>query len=735
MKKVCSLLGLLILNTSLAKEGLTKVPSIIAAPDGLGTAIGSPTAKPAQGSSNASTPTKLNLNSVSYLKGQCSFEPSLGEEDEALLENAKNTLSALKSSTQCKPLENQISAFETAMTQYSSYNAADRELGQEGNLDVNCNNFERLFNEEFEFFINNNASVSEGDYYDNCSEMESRSETIECATKINAEKQVRKKHECETFKTSLADRGRSETIRDSYRLGLEAMRSVINNEGCLDSSGDQRLSFIQAAVNLTGRAAALNNGASGGLLIGAATDLLSSLVTNIFKSNNRDNLTILENRQNFTKLACLYETVERKARRCDRVFANRTVGDTESAYRESINCLSTDLKPVVQADGFLEQLNDIIVKVQSTRAPASGGQSVPGAEQSRREQAEFDFDALAQNLSMPFPGSNDDSSLLDIGVQAAADIIVQLTDIVADETKLKDYFRRVQSLSESPEQPTSPNLRLFQRQLNEEIKKANQVSSLLAAIQNANNQGVGLTEAHLDVVRQKMSSFGENGVMNFNSAFNEMLKFKATLSEDNLSEMIINYNAQVDIMNDHKAVVSSYNQSKQVASTEFNDDGNFNEVRKAIHPYLSKMLNGELDILEERARRQLVGVPVGRPPREIRELMQKEEEELIYPMLRACNQLRSVMNEGRRFDTTDQHSVCNAFNCEKGLKTFPDFLKSENTNVTDPEVCRSATCRGQYDRFICSETTSLRSLRSKFKNELLEKGTICGKSVNEAFKR
>jgi hypothetical protein len=198
------------------------------------------------------------------------------------------------------------------------------------------------------------------------------------------------------------------------------------------------------------------------------------------------------------------------------------------------------------------------------------------------------------------------------------------------------------------------------------------------------------------------------------------------------------FNARLEDASYHRQNVLLSQDLNRLSTSNFEDGGRFAEAKTAITPHLQRVLRKEMDTLIERVKR-LDGIQPGTPTPAMRETLRTQEESVIYPMLRACNQLRSVMAQEARGGGVNagiggQPSVCQAFNCQNGLNSFENYLRTSNVRGINPERC-DVNCRSHYDRFVCQEKNSLVSARARVKAEFLSRGTICGRSIRDAFRK
>ena len=266
------------------------------------------------------------------------------------------------------------------------------------------------------------------------------------------------------------------------------------------------------------------------------------------------------------------------------------------------------------------------------------------------------------------------------------------------------------------------------------LKRAQGVQSVLNSIKSADSKGTQTTADDIKNVEVAMSTFAKDSG-NFISAYNEIMVARATLFPDDLATKVSAYNMRITQADAMTQVIDRYNSKKAQSISGFQDNGNFSDATAGIRPHLKLLLDQELDVLVNRAR-ELSDIKPGVPSTALKEQMRTKEEEVLYPILRACNQLRSVMSiDADDTDTNKEHEACKAFNCDQGTPTFEDYLTQNGLPKKDSEGCENTSCQAQYSRYICQVRTKLPGIRNNLQNEFLTKGTICGKSMSRAFEK
>jgi hypothetical protein len=665
-------------------------------------------------------------------QGQCAFEPQLSAADASLLSNARNAINILRGNNKCQAVTAQFDAFEAALKSYNQQTGADRVPGFDGNLNVTCANYTEIYDSQYSTFSDNwrNPASDINDPYYTCQGKDEREEAITCAAVVVGRQKSLKKSQCDAQKDAISAQATADLLSNSYKTGLQAVQAVLNNNDCIDAAGEQKLSFIQSAVSLASRGASLSAlGTGAGLLIGAASEVVGSAIKNFFTSSikNKDRMVVLENRDNFTKVACLYEQVEAKAIRCDRIAASKDYDALRSSV-EAYKSFCDANADILSANSTIPQIQLIMNSL--TPRPQSSADKREPAEAAEAKLEQSSFDALMTNLEKKMPGT--EQSVLEVGLQASEEVAQFLGDVTSTDEKLIGFLKE----QTEKEEFSGAELRQWKASLEDSRKSAQSVADVLKSIHGANAKGSSMSAEDLNTVEAAMKKF-DGGTLNFVGAYNRVLIQRATNGDD-IGEKLKVYNAKLSESLVQQEGLSHYMQLGAKSISSFEDGGRFLESRDLIRPHLERLLTKELDALRVRAS-LLKAIPVGAPPAALKEHLQTQEESVIYPMLRACNQLRSVTAEYKKGDTLDvsgrrNHEICAAFDCKTGNQTFENYLASNNLQSIDPKKC-GALCTPHYDRYICDQKGSLKSTRDRVKTELLENGSICGQSLANAFRK
>lgn len=644
--------------------------------------------------------------------GRCSFESQLASDEQALLDGVKSALTPMSNNPACAAQAGQIRTFEQALTAYNQQSAAT-----DG---VSCMNYEGHWNSRFNDFANNWNSPTGDSAYSSCRGKTNREEAIQCAALITSSQKSTQKTNCESQRDTITTTASNALRTQTFQTGLTALNDVISNSECMESAGERKINLIQNAVGLASQAATIAMLGTGvGLLIGGAAQLVNAAIGNIFRNPSRQAMAVLDNRENFSKIACLYEQVENKALRCERISASRQVDVLKNMFDQSSQFCDEN-GDVLRQNELMTSIDGIIRNLNT--APAEG-RPAPGLTQES-------FDSLVDQLREPFAGK--DGSKLDVAQRSAREVKERLDAALADDASLTAFLRE----SESSTPLSSTQLRRQHRELSARRDRAAAVLALVNAVKEADAKGTQMGDSDRQNVEKLLKEFN-GGSMSFTGAFNDVMITRASFGDD-FGSRLAAYNSRLLEASVHHQRVELYQNLNEVSSASFEDGGRFAEAKTAIGPHLHRVLRRDMDTLLERAKR-LADIPGGTPSRAMLETLRTQEESVIYPIMRACNQLRTVMATDQRRGSVEpglsgQPSVCQVFHCGNGLQTFENYLEVSGVRGLDLRNC-DATCRAHYDRYVCQAKSSLSSARERMKSELLRNGTICGRTLRQAFER
>lgn len=647
--------------------------------------------------------------------GRCSFESQIGADEQSLLDGVKSALTPISNNSACQAQAGQIRTFEQALT---AYNQQANALNTGG---ISCMNYQGAWDSRFDTFANNwNSPSGTDDAYASCLGKATRDQAIECAALVTSSQKSSKRTECEAQKDSITIAASQELRTQTFQTGLTALNDVIANTECMNSAGDRKINIVQNAVGLASQAATIAMLGTGvGLLVGGAAQLVNAAIGNIFRNPSRQAMAILDNRENFSKLACLYEQVESKALRCERISASRQVDVLKNMFDESAQFCEVN-EDVLKQNDLMTSIDKVI---RDLNVPPAAEQAAPGLSQET-------FDGLVEQLSEPFPGS--EATKLDVAEHSASVVASRLSTALENDDNLRAFLQETQQL----ENLSGTQLRREHRDLTEKRDRALAVKHVVEAVKTADSKGTQMTQEDLTNVEKALKEFSA-GDSSFTGVYNEIMIERASYGDD-LGQSLAAYNSRLDLARLHRQRMDLYQNLNRVSNSAFEDGGRFNEAKKAIGPHLRKALSRELNTLIDRVK-DLSEIKPGAPNRALQETLRTQEESVIYPLLRACNQLRTVMTKSTRSGDINatagaQPSVCRAFNCQTGLTTFEDYLRGAGVTAINLKKC-DVNCRSHYDRYVCQERSSLASVRSRVRDEFLRNGTVCGKSIKDAFRR
>lgn len=657
------------------------------------------------------------LAGAQNVSGGCSFESQISPDEQAILENVKTALSPMSSNPACQAQVGQIKTFEQALSAYNQQATAISGAG------ISCMNYESVWNSRFDDFSNNWSAPGEADdSFATCRNKTSKDDAIQCAALITGRQKSTKRTACEAQKDTLTNTAGLELRTKTFQTGLSALNDVLTNPECVQSAGERRLGLVQSAVGLASQAATIAFLGTGvGLLVGAAAQLANAAIGNIFRNPSRQALAVLTNRDNFTKIACLYEKVEDKTLRCERITAGQQMDALKGLFDTSEKFCATN-SDVLSQNELMLQIDSVIKKLNVPATPAANASVAPVL------SAET-FDGLVEQLNEKFAGKEE--SKLQIAEQSSREVKEKLDSVLSNDEALKQYL----SETEEDKDISTAQLRRHHRELSTRRDQAATINKVLTAIREADAKGTQMTAEDRANVEKLLKEFN-GGDKSFTGVFNDVMTTRATFGDD-LGTRIGAYNARLDEARFHQQNLLLARNLERSNSAGFEDGGRFGEARVAVTPHLFRLLKTEMGTLLERVKK-LTRVAPGTPSEALKETLRTQEESVIYPLLRACNQLRTVMvkTEGGSFNAgiSGVPSICQAFHCEKGLNSFEDYLARRNISGLNVKSC-DVNCKSQFDRFICQEKNSLITARAKIRNEFLTNGTICGKSIQDAFSK
>ena len=311
---------------------------------------------------------------------------------------------------------------------------------------------------------------------------------------------------------------------------------------------------------------------------------------------------------------------------------------------------------------------------------------------------------------------------LSVGLQSANDVIANIDLMLAPDSPHLDTY--LQAKGGAGVTITNPARNRERSRLRDEKARAESLRSLLSRMEQVGNSP-NQTPEDLERMQSEMSRFDGGSLngnpLNFAGAFNQLLAMRAELTDD-LGNRIESYQSRLSQFQLHQDVINRFNQNSTRSSSQFNDAGSFQNQVSILRPYLKDQMQSEL----RRLGRNAQAVVQDTSRQNVTNIRSTTAENILWPMVRACNLLNSVQAE---------EDVCSKLSCGngQGVKTFAQYLSGNNGN----SACTAQSCPAEYNTFICQNkgTGVTAAIGNRLKNEYVANGTICGRPWNEVFRR
>ena len=660
---------------------------------------------------------QLVLPDVRMESNLCTFGmgDEVSQDDRLLLTSARQMASSLRNnSEQCRQSTQQsFDAFDASVQDFNNFNDTSRPLNPDSPIQASCSNFERFYDIQYDQFVNTSSNTEVRDMFSGC-RGKPEAEAFACAQQLISSARIQKRNTCETSREFISAQRSSQLQVDTLRAGVAILTSMINNDECIGEDPNQRMNIIQSAVSLASRAASLSVvGSPMALGIGAVTGLLQSAIGRLFRRGNRDPYVADQNQQNFEKVACLYEQIETKARRCERDASEQYTLRERSRFEQSTRACEV-LGDVSGPENLYREISAVIGGL----APRPGDAGASGFTANFSET----FNSLMERLVTPTSQlGGDGETPLSVGLQSAQDVVNNIDLMLAPDSPHLDTYM---SAKNGGQPLTNPARNRERSRLREEKTRAESLKNLLTLMDQVGNSS-NQTPEDLSRVQTAMSQFDGGSLggnpLNFAGAFNQMLSMRAELS-DEVGNRIDAWRNRLSQFQLHRDVIDRYNQNRSRSNAQFNDAGSFQNQVNMLRPYLSDQMQTELRRLSQNA--QTIVEDTSRE--NVTNNRNTTAENILWPMVRACNLLQSVENE---------NDVCSKLSCANGsgVKTFAHYLARNSGN----QECTSQSCPAEYNTFICQNkgTGVTAAIGNHLKNEYVANGTICGRPWNEVFRR
>ena len=714
---------------AMAQKGSTPSPIVDDSPDfgaGLGMDPGLP---------QMPGPAGRGIPSLSLTTPQnCSFRNENTESDQALLNNVRSLVTALRNDPACtgngSVTQDQFNAFESTLQNATTYAG----IGNTGTLTderrVTCTTYERRYDMQFEQFVSNGI-ISSSSIYQECSNLQGQART-DCAVRITSQHKVAQKNRCDSFGLALELQAQDETRMAAYRQGLQIMNQLISNPNCAREDGQLQSNMVSSSVGLLSRVA--YSMAPANPLVGLVGNLLSSTITRFFSPNprTRNTLEALGDGENFLKTACLYEMVEKRANRCE---YRRAIPVAQAMLNESNNadayCRQDNFNS--NTTNFLNSISQIASRFRSQPEGGSSDSSAP---------SDADLDQHIRQLGAALDGATNngsEESPLDLGLETGREILASFPTPNENNEYSPDDLRRY---AEANNIPFSPRQQARVVNALEERKNKIQGALNLMGMIKEQSESQRIDPARVRAAYQAFGS-GPQGNVSFMSVFNDIMLTRASTAPD-LADRIgafqtgfATYQRNLETSSNFREYLNNNGLENSNGSIRvrdgINDHNNLDESRLVLKTHLGPLMEREFQRREQELR-AITTKPTGR--NENANIIAERNQDFtatIKPLLATCSQLRTV-NVGSRGDTTEQNRICDMFRCNgtppSGLTNFRDYLAQNRIQDSsiNPERC-SGECLAHYKTFICTREVNLNGAEDQFKNEFEQTGTICGQRI------
>lgn len=646
---------------------------------------------------------------------QCSFKTVHEQDDGRVLGGVLSAIRALEGTDACRPPQGQdrsSTLLATAITNYQNSNGGNLPAGYVGNITTTCWNYERLFNQEYDFFLAtfNPGADTGAENFRRCSTATNREQAVLCAAGILSSQKSRWEYECAQSTQAVQASQAVATQVEAMQLAMRTLEEMINNPGCVDATGAARAGLIQNGFQLASRAAMIGMDPSSPftVLASGAVGLISRLLGDLFTSEPQSQQLI--SRTQFNDLACMYEDIEKRAFRCARNGIESQLNanmDVERMVCADLNgaSLTSYLNGL---DSFIPQLSS--VTRQLALAPADGPNPLTSDQVS----------TIARELQRPVTRVDGQDVPLSALLTEAADRLLANISPNMNRTQIEAYIR-AHNLNVRPE---------GYRALRDELTAAHAAAqSLKTFVDQAQQKGAvletefDLTPEQLNEVRSALPPGGLTSI--------ETVLRLAQRHGSGEADQVALFNARLEQGQTLGAVVTAQNDRRAILANIPQDNGIMEGHRRGLQVMMASRFENELDRLVAQAKIDQRNFNHGNTTQ-----VRKQEivTQSLYPMVRMCNQLRTMAIEMETFPQPDRlPRACNNFVCSDNsmLGTFQNEMQRagslSRTGLDNRGRCTTADCNGFYSQFICKERNKIDSIKRNLYGEFDRRGTICGR--------
>lgn len=670
----------------------------------------------------------------------CSFRDESTAPDRQLLDDVQNMVTNLRSDPACTGngaiTDEQFNVFNQSIQNARTYAGVGTTGTMTSSRAETCRSYERIFDLQFEQFINNGVITSQS-VFASCRNLTGQART-DCAVQAVSNQKVAYRNQCQVFRESISAEAGDAATLTAYEEGMRILRQMISNGNCAQEDGQLQRQLMSSSVNLLSRVtyaiAPLNP------LVGIAGDLLSTTIRRFFSGNPRTRNTLegLQDAENFQKVACLYEMVEDRARGCE-ARRNRSTAEAmlPESQRAAAHCAQDTFNS--STNEFLNQITQLSRRFEAPPASseAESGRA-PASTAPTDAELEEHINQLARTLDRATNNSEVESPL-DLGIEAAGDILSSFPTPDSENNYNEDALR---SYAEANGLNRNGRLGPIVSHLEDRRNRVQKTLDLMNMLkQQTDGQRVNPA-----AVRSAYNAFGEGNEANvsFMSAFNDIMLSRAVSAPD-LAERVQSFQTGREVYQMNLQTSTGFNRLIQenglrveggaVRLPENINSGNdLERSRLVLADHLEPLMEREFERRSQEIR-TIAQKPIG-PTQDsaISDDRTLAFNATIKPLLATCSQLRSVRMGSSGNATEQPDRACDMFRCggspATGLTNFQDYLASIGQSNVNPARCSGdAGCQSYYATFMCSRITNLRSARDQFREEFERNGTICGQAV------
>jgi hypothetical protein len=647
---------------------------------------------------------------------QCSFKTVLEQDDQRVLGGVLSAIQALEGTDSCRPPQGQArtsTLLQTAITNYQNSNGGNLPGGYVGNITTSCWNYERLFNQEYDYFLatySPQRGTTNAQNFRSCASAADRGAAVICAAQELSEQKTRWEYSCAQAARATRTSQTVATQIEAMQLAMRTLEEMISNPRCVDATGAARASLIQNGFQLASRAAMIGMDPSSPftVLASGAVGLMSKLLGDLFTSPAQSEQLV--SRTQFNDLACMYEDIEARAFRCNRngIEAQLTANmDVERRICADLNgsSLTSYLNGL---DSFLPELSNVTRQLNALPANAEN------------PLTSDQVNAIAAELRQPVSNGDGQRVPLSSLLTEAAERVLAGTKPNMSRPEIEAYIRQ-RGLNVPPS---------GHRALRLELTAAHAAATALKGFVEQIQQKGTVLETEFDLTPEQLNqvraALPPGGLSSIQSVLSVAQRHA---SEE--SDKIALFNARLEQGRSLGAVVTAQIERRAILRNTPQDNGIMEGHRKGLQVMMARRYKDELDRLVAQAKLDQRNFTHANTTQ-----VRKQEivTQSLYPIVRMCNQLRTQAIALDNYPQPDRlPQACNNFICSDNsmLGTFRNEMQVAGnlprTGMDDRGRCSTVDCNGFYSQFICKERNKIDTIRSNLYGEFERAGTICGR--------